>query len=173
MLPKAFNICPKSNKSPDLVILERGLDQLITFKSQLTNVFLKMGESRPLFCLLSFFSHSNSNDKYIIWKKHRWCAVDSNPGRLDGRRRWIHWAMAAPLKCYLEIKISLIFAVFIVTNKFRFFDLSTTFMFSINICFVGRFLKKTSYKPLKSFWDGLHKMHWDREFYNLLCFLQA
>ena len=132
-----------------------------------------MGQSRPLFCLFSFFSHSNSNDKYIIWKKHRWCALDSNPGRLDGRRRWIHWAMAAPLKCYLEIKISLIFAVFIVTNKFRFFDLSTTFMFSINICFVGRFLKKTSYKPLKSFWDGLHKMHWDREFYNLLCFLQA
>ena len=30
-------------------------------------------------------------------KKHRWHAWDSNPGRQDGRRRQIHWAMAAPL----------------------------------------------------------------------------
>ena len=50
------------------------------------------------FCLFSFFSHSNSNsnDKYKL-KKHRWCAWDSNPGRQDGRRRRIHWAIAAPL----------------------------------------------------------------------------
>ena len=26
----------------------------------------------------------------------RWCAWDSNPGGHDGRRRRIHWAMAAP-----------------------------------------------------------------------------
>ena len=31
-------------------------------------------------------------------KKRRWCAWDSNPGRQDGRRKRIHWAMAAPLK---------------------------------------------------------------------------
>ena len=30
-------------------------------------------------------------------KKHRWHAWDSNPGRQNGRRRRIHWAMAAPL----------------------------------------------------------------------------
>ena len=29
-------------------------------------------------------------------KKHRWRAWDSNPGQQDGRRRWFHWAMAAP-----------------------------------------------------------------------------
>ena len=28
--------------------------------------------------------------------KHGWCAWDSNPGPKDGRRRHIHWAMAAP-----------------------------------------------------------------------------
>ena len=48
-----------------------------------------------LFCLFSFFSHSNSNDKYrLIWnyigrlKKHRSCAWDSNLGPTDGRRRY-------------------------------------------------------------------------------------
>ena len=29
-------------------------------------------------------------------KKCRWCAWESNPGRQDGRRERIHWAMAAP-----------------------------------------------------------------------------
>ena len=29
-------------------------------------------------------------------KKHRWCAWNSNPWRQDGRRRKIHWDMAAP-----------------------------------------------------------------------------
>ena len=33
----------------------------------------------------------------INWKKRRWCAWDSNLGRQDGRRRRIHWAIAAPL----------------------------------------------------------------------------
>ena len=36
----------------------------------------------------------NLNNKN--WKKRRWCAWDSNPGRHDGRHRQIHWAMAAP-----------------------------------------------------------------------------
>ena len=31
-------------------------------------------------------------------KKHRWHAWDSNQGWQDGRRRQIHWAMAAPLR---------------------------------------------------------------------------
>ena len=29
-------------------------------------------------------------------KKHRWCAWDANPVGQNGRRRRIHWAMAAP-----------------------------------------------------------------------------
>ena len=50
------------------------------------------------FGLLSFFSQCK--DKYRTkfdyqWLKHRWCAWDSNPGKQDGRRRWIHWAKAA------------------------------------------------------------------------------
>ena len=35
---------------------------------------------------------------FINWKKHRWGAWDSNPGRQDGSCRWIHLAMAAPLQ---------------------------------------------------------------------------
>ena len=33
-------------------------------------------------------------DKSVDW----WCTWDSNPGRQDGRRRQIHWAMASALK---------------------------------------------------------------------------
>ena len=54
------------------------------------NFFKKMGQSRPLFCLFSFFSRYNFNTN---WKKHRWCAWDSNPGPQDGRRRRNHGAM--------------------------------------------------------------------------------
>ena len=31
------------------------------------------------------------------WLKHRSFTWDSNQGQKDGKRRWIHWAMAAPL----------------------------------------------------------------------------
>ena len=51
-----------------------------------------MGQSRPLFCLFSFFSCYNFNTN---WKKHRWCAWDSNQGPLNGRHRQNHGAMAA------------------------------------------------------------------------------
>ena len=57
-------------------------------------VFLKMGQSWPLFCLFSFFSCYNFNSN---WKNCRWCAWDSNPGPQDGRRRLNHRAMAATL----------------------------------------------------------------------------
>ena len=53
--------------------------------------FKKMGQSRPLFWLFLFFSHYNFN---INWKKHRWCAWDSNPGLQDGRHRRNHGAIA-------------------------------------------------------------------------------
>ena len=51
-----------------------------------------MGQSRPLFVLYSFFSRYNFNTN---WKKHRWCAWDSNLRPQDGRRIWNHGAMAA------------------------------------------------------------------------------
>ena len=51
-----------------------------------------MGQSWPLFVLFLFSSCYNFNTN---WKKHRWCAWDSNPGPQDGRRRQNHGAMAA------------------------------------------------------------------------------
>ena len=50
--------------------------------------FLNMGKSQPLFVYFRPFRITN-------WKKHRWCAWDSNPGLQVGRGRQINWAMAA------------------------------------------------------------------------------
>ena len=38
------------------------------------------------FC--SFLSFPQWNNSNIVWYKHRWCAWDSNPGRLNGRCKW-------------------------------------------------------------------------------------
>ena len=63
--------------------------------------FLKMGQSRPLFVYFRCFhipiQMTNIQFEQFKLKKRRWCAWDSNPGRHDGRRRRIHWAIAAPL----------------------------------------------------------------------------
>ena len=55
--------------------------------------YKKMGLSRPLFGLFSSFPHNNFNN--TNWIKHRWCAWSSNPWPPDGRRTWLHGAMAA------------------------------------------------------------------------------
>ena len=68
--------------------------------------FLKMGQSRPLFCLFLFLSRCNFNTN---WKKHRWCATDSNLGPQDGRRRRNHGAMAATLPYPITLLCSVIF----------------------------------------------------------------
>ena len=59
-----------------------------------------MGQTLPLFCLFSFFSQCK--DKYTTirmcdykWKKRRWCAWYSNPGRhMEGANKstelWRH-----------------------------------------------------------------------------------
>ena len=60
-------------------------------------VFLKNGPIPASFCLFSSFSHYNFNN--TNWKKHRWCAWDSNPGPQNGRRRRNHGAIAATLIC--------------------------------------------------------------------------
>ena len=58
-------------------------------------IFLKkMGQSWPLFPFIFVFSTCHNSN--LNWKKRRWCAWDSNPGRQDGRRKRIHWATAAP-----------------------------------------------------------------------------
>ena len=71
--------------------------------------FFKMCQSRPLylFIFVLFTFKFNWQIYSLKLKKHRWCAWDSNPGRQDGRRRRIHWAMVAPLKvhiCYWLVK---------------------------------------------------------------------
>ena len=53
--------------------------------------FLKIGQSRPLLFIFVFIAWLNSN---LNWEKHWWCDLDLNPRRQNGRRRWIHWAMA-------------------------------------------------------------------------------
>ena len=59
-----------------------------------------MGQSQPLFLYFRFFTFQSKWQIYnlncVNWKKWRNCAGNSNLGRQDGRRRRIHWAMAAP-----------------------------------------------------------------------------
>ena len=67
-----------------------------------------MDQFRPLFRLFSSFSHSKNKDSFNFnntnCKKHRWCALDSNPGLQDGRHRRNHGAMAmATLNCMHKV----------------------------------------------------------------------
>ena len=75
------------------------------FKNNLMRLFKLFFKNVPIpasFCsfhfptLMTNLQFDNTN-----WKKHRLCAWDLNPGWQDGRRRWIHWAMAAPPPCKL------------------------------------------------------------------------
>ena len=78
------------------------------------------GPNPASFCLFSTFSQHN--DKYntkFDYKKHRWCAWESNPGPQDGRHRWIHWAIAVPKR----------------SNSYLFTPLQKTY-FSAFTCFV-------------------------------------
>ena len=60
-----------------------------------------------IFVLFTFqFKWQIYNLYNINWKKHSWCAWDLNPGWQDGRRRRIHWAMAAPQKWQLVIRLN-------------------------------------------------------------------
>ena len=70
---------------------------LLTFMFDQMRIFkIKMGQSRPLFVIFRLFNTAQNN-----W--------DSNLGRQDGRRRRIHWAMAAPHneKLFERVKIFL------------------------------------------------------------------
>ena len=55
--------------------------------------YLLIDLSRPLFNYFCLFHMTRF--KNINWKKCRWWASDSNPGKQNGRHRRIHWAMAA------------------------------------------------------------------------------
>ena len=80
-----------------------------------------MGQSRPLFVYFRSF-HTPIQMTNTNWKKHRWCAWDSNPGRQDGRRRRIHWAIAAP-QCGNSFKLR-IATNWSVDNVTRFGEIS-------------------------------------------------
>ena len=66
------------------------------------NFFYFLNGPNPTSFLFIFVLFSHRMDKYstnltiIESQKHWWHASESNPGRQDGRRRRIHWAMAAP-----------------------------------------------------------------------------
>ena len=70
----------------------------IAFVVRQQNLFFKYGPIPASFSLFSSFSHQNS---ITNWKKHRWCAWDSNLGPQDGRRRQNHGAMAASPKLWI------------------------------------------------------------------------
>ena len=73
---------------------------MLPCKTKTLQSFFKWAKHVPFFYLFSFLSqckdkydtHLPINDKSI----GRWWAWDSIPGWQDGRRRRIHWAMAAP-----------------------------------------------------------------------------
>ena len=62
-----------------------------------------MSQSRPLFCLFSYFSHYNFNKTNL--KKHRWCGWDSNPWPQEGRRTQFHRAVAAVLEVCFYVNV--------------------------------------------------------------------
>ena len=55
--------------------------------------FFKWANPGPFLVYFRLFHMTQIN--LLNWKKRRWCAWDSNPGREDGRCRQIHWAMVA------------------------------------------------------------------------------
>ena len=66
-----------------------------------------LGQIKFIFNFMFIFIIKKTNNRINkkITNKQRWCAWDSNPGPLetkDGRRRWIHWAMACP-KIHLRL----------------------------------------------------------------------
>ena len=63
------------------------------------DILFNMGQTQSL-CVYFILFHNKMTNK--IWLKigksiGRWCAWDSNPRPLNGRRRRTHWAMATPL----------------------------------------------------------------------------
>ena len=99
--------CQDLNSRPlEMVNTGPGLPPLIAVDLASANRILclkgcfKTGQSRPLF-VFSFFSHSISNDKYLIWsiqiEKSLTLCLGFDPGSPE-RRCWrFHWAMAAAL----------------------------------------------------------------------------
>ena len=78
-------------KLPNLRSLDRWFNALKAkpyFYCQKIVFFKKMGQSWPLFPFIFVFSTCYNSNSNLNWKKHRWCAWDSNPGgRMDGANK--------------------------------------------------------------------------------------
>ena len=90
------------------------------------NLFLKKGPfSASFFFTFVLFTFQFKWQIYslnnINWKKHRWCAWDSNLGKQDGRCKRIHWAMAAPSCCHCYISQKCSYSFYISSNNFCIF----------------------------------------------------
>ena len=96
----------------------------------------QMGQSRPLFCLFSSFSSYNFNN--TNWKKHWWCAWDSNPGPQDGRCRQSQGAMAATL--YLTLFLLYLFPSFSSSICICLLSLSPDPIFCFFLCHSSLYL---------------------------------
>ena len=73
----------------------------VEIKACHVRVVFKMGKRWPLFVYFRSFLTLQRQIMHKFdykWYRHRWCAWELNLGRQYGKRRWIHWAMATPLK---------------------------------------------------------------------------
>ena len=70
----------------------RTKDQCVKFLFKWANPVLFLVYFRPFLIAITI---TVSIINVLTWKKHRWCAWDSNLGPQNGRRRQNHWAMAA------------------------------------------------------------------------------
>ena len=98
--------------------------------------FLKNGPVPASFCLFSFFSCYNFNN--TNWKKHWWCAWDSNPGPQDGRCRQSQGAMAATL--YLTLFLLYLFPSFSSSICICLLSLSPDPIFCFFLCHSSLYL---------------------------------
>ena len=97
---------------------------ILRIKMRQLRYILKMGEARPLFVYFRSFLTSKGQTNLTIIDK-RWCAWESNPGQQDGRQRWLHWAMAAPMALryipwfYFQMKVNIIHLMYCIVRELR------------------------------------------------------
>ena len=89
---KKFALMQKKEKQQTQLWHHRWLVALLKIV-KITCEFLKMGQSRPIFVYFRLFHATQFNEL----KKAYVVCLGLNLGQQDGRCRWIHWAMAAPL----------------------------------------------------------------------------
>ena len=88
----------KSEMGPELDPLQIISSTIYVYPGFKRSNWLKMGQSRPLLFIIVLFTCIFKRQIYNLNNINWWCTWDSNPGRQDGRRRRIHWAMGTMLK---------------------------------------------------------------------------